>query len=238
MADETRVERPLGPIVPGWTARALPPREIFTGKYARLEPFDVARHADALFAAYSEDPTGAVWDYLFLGPFKDLADYRATAEKSMTGQDPFYFTLFDRAVARPGGVASLMRIVPEHGVIEVGGIAYAPWFQRTRAATEAMYLFACLVFDRLGYRRYEWKCNNLNEASKRAAVRLGFRFEGVFRNHMVVKGRSRDTAWFAFTEEEWPARKAAFQRWLDPANFDAEGRQKMQLGTLMNATVE
>ncbi len=237
MADETRGERPQGPIVPGWTTRPLPPREIFTGKYARLEPFSVSAHSAALFAGYAEDRSGAIWDYLPFGPFADLAAYRANAERFMTKDDPFHFTIFDREAERAGGVASLMRIVPEHGVIEVGGIVYAPWFQRTRAATEAMYLFACLVFDRLGYRRYEWKCNNLNEPSKRAALRLGFRFEGVFLNHMVVKGRSRDTAWFSITDEEWPARKAAVERWLDPSNFDAQGRQKERLGTT-NATVE
>ncbi len=236
--NDTNAGRPLGPTVPGWTARPSPPREIFTGNYARLEPFDAPLHADALFAGYAEDSTGAIWDYLAFGPFADIAAYRANAEQNMTKGDPLYFTLFDREVERPGGVASLMRIVPEHGVIEVGGIAYAPWFQRTRAATDAMYLFACLVFDRLGYRRYEWKCNNLNDRSKRAAERLGFRFEGVFRNHMVVKGRSRDTAWFSITEEEWPTRKAAYERWLDPTNFDADGRQKTRLGALMNATVE
>jgi len=236
--DQIPGERPRGPAVPGWTARPLPPREIFTGKYARLEPFDVSAHAPGLFAAYAADREGAIWDYLQFGPFVDLNAYRAMAERHMMASDPLYFTLFDRAKDGPGGVASLMRIVPEHGVIETGGIAYAPSFQRTRAATEAMYLFACLVFDRLGYRRYEWKCNNLNEPSKQAALRLGFRFEGVFRNHMVVKGRSRDTAWFSITEEEWPTRKAAFQRWLEPSNFDAHGRQKLRLGDLMNATVE
>jgi RimJ/RimL family protein N-acetyltransferase len=224
-------ERPLGRPVPNWSPRERPPREVLSGRYVRLEPFDVARHADALFAAYAD----MNWDYMSGGPFADAAAHRAYAERVMTGQDPFFYTIFDLATGRPGGVASLMRITPEHGVIEVGNIALAPAFQRTRGATEAMFLLAALVFDRLGYRRYEWKCNDLNAPSKRAAIRLGFRFEGVFRDHMVIKGRNRDTAWFAMTADEWPVRKAAFERWLDPANFDAAGKQKTRLSTLMPA---
>jgi RimJ/RimL family protein N-acetyltransferase len=222
-------DRPLGRPVPDWSVRPRPPREVMRGRYVRLEPFDLARHADALFASYADSN----WDYMAAGPFADAAEHRAYAARAMTGEDPFFYTIFDLATERPGGVSALMRIVPEHGVIEVGNIAYAPWFQRTRAATEAMYILAALVFDRLGYRRYEWKCNDLNVPSKRAALRLGFRFEGVFRDHMVVKGRSRDTAWFAITAEEWPARKAAFERWLDPSNFDAAGRQKTRLSMLI-----
>ena len=227
---------PLGPKLPGWLPRAWPPREALTGRFARLEPFDLAQHAAGLFAAYAKDETGSLWDYLADGPFADAAAYRAYAERAMTGADPMFFTIFERAAPTPGGVAALMRIMPEHGVIEVGNIAYAPRLQRTTAATEAMYLLASLVFNQLGYRRYEWKCNDLNAPSKRAALRLGFRFEGVFRNHMVVKGRSRDTAWFAITDDEWPARKRAFELWLDPGNFDAAGRQKTTLGALMPAT--
>jgi RimJ/RimL family protein N-acetyltransferase len=221
--------RPLGRAVSNWSPRERPPREILTGRYVRLEPFDVVRHADALFAAYADTN----WDYMAGGPFADAAAHRAYAERVMMSEDPFFYTIIDLEQGKPGGVASLMRIVPEHGAIEVGNIAYAPSFQRTRQATEAMYLLAVLVFDRLGYRRYEWKCNNLNAPSKRAAIRLGFHFEGVFRDHMVVKGRNRDTAWFAMTAEEWPARKAAFERWLDPANFDTSGMQKTRLSWLM-----
>jgi RimJ/RimL family protein N-acetyltransferase len=224
-------ERPLGRPVPNWLPRARPPREALAGRYVRLEPFDLVRHADVLFAAYADTN----WDYMAGGPFADAAAHRAYAERAMTSDDPFFYTLIDLATGRPGGVASLMRIAPEHGVIEVGNIAYAPPFQRSRGATEAMYLLAALVFDRLGYRRYEWKCNDLNALSKRAAVRLGFRFEGVFRDHMVVKGRNRDTAWYAMTAVEWPARKAAFEPWLDPSNFDAAGKQKTRLSTLMPA---
>jgi RimJ/RimL family protein N-acetyltransferase len=226
---EKSEERPLGRPVANWSPRERPPRETLTGRYARLEPFDIARHADALFASYADTN----WDYMAAGPFADVAEHRAYAERAMTGPDPFFYAMFNLATARPGGAASLMRITPEHGVIEVGNIAYAPWFQRTKAATEAMYLLAALVFDRLGYRRYEWKCNDLNAPSKRAALRLGFRFEGVFRDHMVVKGRNRDTAWFATTAEEWPGRRAAFEQWLDPANFDATGNQRKSLGSLM-----
>lgn len=229
--NDSNEERPLGRPVKNWSPRPRPPKEALTGRYVRLEPFDLARHSDGLFDAYADTN----WDYMFAGPYADAAVHRAYAAKAMTGDDPFFYTIIDLATEKPTGVASLMRIVPEHGVIEVGNIAYGPSFQRTRGATEAMYLLATLCFDRLGYRRYEWKCNNLNAPSKRAAIRLGFRFEGVFRDHMVIKGRNRDTAWFAITAEEWPARKAAFEQWLDPANFDSAGKQKTRLGSLMPA---
>lgn len=228
-------ERPPGRVLPGWTPRPAPPLQILTGRAARVEPFDVARHAEALFDGFAAGGS-ATWEYMPYGPFADVAAYRAFAEREMTGADPLFFTLFDRAKGAPGGVAALMRITPQHGVVEVGSIAYAPWFRRSTAATEAMFLLAGFVFDVLGYRRYEWKCDDLNAPSKRAARRLGFRFEGVFRNHMVVKGRNRDTAWFSITAEEWPARRATFERWLDPSNFDDAGRQKMSLGSLMGAT--
>ncbi len=172
---------------------------------------------------------GRIWDYLGYGPFPDLTAYVTHARRTMTGRDPFFHAIVDRETEKALGVASLMRIVPEHGVIEVGHICYGPALQRTVAATEAQHLLMRRVFDELGYRRYEWKCDSMNEPSMRAAERLGFRYEGTFRKHMVVKGRNRDTAWFSITDDEWPTVKAATEHWLSPDNFDADGRQRQRL---------
>lgn len=208
-----------------WTARPRPPREAMEGRLVRVEPFDVGTHARHLYDAFAADESGALWDYMAYGPFPDLLSYVSHARRTMTGGDPLFHAIIDKTAGRATGVASYMRITPEHGVIEVGNLCFSPALQRTAAATEAMYLMARRAFDELGYRRYEWKCNNANEASKRAALRYGFSYEGVFRKHMVVKGRNRDTAWFSITDDEWPTIRAEFERWLDPANFDAEGRQ-------------
>ncbi|MGD9740991.1 MAG: GNAT family N-acetyltransferase [Bauldia sp.] len=222
----------LGPEVRGWTPRPLPPATPMEGRYARLEPFSAERHARRLYEALSEDVDGRLWAYMISGPFADFAAFDVHARGLMSGANPLFHTIVDKIHDAPLGVAALMHVTPEHGVVEVGHVAYAPALQRKRAATEAMFLLMCRVFDELGYRRYEWKCNDRNEASKSAALRLGFRFEGVFRNHMVVKGRSRDSAWFSITDAEWPARKAAFEAWLDPANFDEKGGQKRRLSDL------
>jgi RimJ/RimL family protein N-acetyltransferase len=200
------------------------------GRFVRLEPLSAARHATSLHAVSHADARAReLWTYLFQGPFADEADYRASIERAEQSTDPLFFAVVDLADGRAKGQASLMRITPEMGVIEVGNIWYAPELQRTPASTEAMLLLFAYVFDELGYRRLEWKCNALNAASRRAALRLGFTFEGIFRQHMVVKGRSRDTAWYAMLDGEWPARKAAMRAWLAPENFDAEGRQKRRL---------
>ena len=179
----------------------------------------------------------AVWDYLFSGPFRTLADFAADVELKARSVDPHFFAVVDNLSGRAVGYQALMRIEPSHRVIEVGNIMYTPAMQRTPGATEAQYLFARYVFDALGNRRYEWKCNALNAPSRRAAERFGFTFEGVFRQHMIVKGRNRDTAWFSMLDAEWPARKAAYERWLAPDNFDAHGRQKLRLSALMPRTV-
>jgi RimJ/RimL family protein N-acetyltransferase len=216
---------PLGRPLPEWTPRPFPPVAPIDGRWCRLEPLDPQRHAAALHAANSEDIEGRMWAYLGVGPFADLAQYRAWVESAATSPDPRFFAIIDREDGRPKGVASLLRIDPPNGVIEVGHIAYSPSLQRTRAATDAMYVLMRLVFDDLGYRRYEWKCNDLNAPSRAAAERLGFIYEGTFRQAKVDKGRNRDTAWFSILDSEWPARRAAFERWLDPVNFDAHGRQ-------------
>lgn len=211
----------------GYDPRPRPPRSPIEGRFVTVEPFDVARHARHVFEAFQADAEGHVWDYLPYGPFADLTAYVTHARRTMTGRDPFFHALVERESGKALGVASLMRIVPEHGVIEVGHICYGPALQRTAAATEAQYLLMRRVFDELGYRRYEWKCNAENEGSMRAAERLGFRYEGTFRKHMVVKGRNRDTAWFSITDDEWPTVRAAIEGWL--AGVDDEGRQRAPL---------
>jgi RimJ/RimL family protein N-acetyltransferase len=170
-----------------------------------------------------------LWQYLFEGPFPDRPAFDVHLQRMAASDDPLFFAILDSASGGAVGYASFIRIEPIHRVIEVGSILYAPRMQQTALATEAMYLMARHVFEGLGYRRYEWKCNSLNAPSRRAALRLGFTFEGIFRQHMIVKGRNRDTAWFSMLDSEWPVRKANFERWLDPSNFDPDGRQKMAL---------
>jgi RimJ/RimL family protein N-acetyltransferase len=189
-----------------------------------LEPLDATLHvADLWSGVYGHDE---VWDWLADGPYATEAELTRALEEKQAGTNAVFFAILSKANGRAEGYASYMRIEPAHGVIEVGNIMLCPSLQRTTAATEAMYLMARHVFEDLGYRRYEWKCNALNEPSRRAAQRLGFTYEGIFRQHMVVKGRSRDTAWFSMLDHEWPARKQAFESWLDPANFDEAGRQR------------
>jgi RimJ/RimL family protein N-acetyltransferase len=218
----------------GWTARPVPPRTPMEGRWVRLEPFSVAAHAGDLFAAFADDREGDLWRYRDVGPFAEEEAFFSYAEARMTGDDPLFFAIVDRSSGHALGSAAFMRITPRHGVIEVGSITYAPRLKRTRLASEAMYLMARRAFDELGYRRYEWKCDDLNEPSKRAARRLGFTFEGVFRNHMVVKGHNRDTAWFAIIDDDWPVVRSALEQWLAPDNFDEAGRQKVSLSALTN----
>jgi RimJ/RimL family protein N-acetyltransferase len=193
---------------------------------------DAAGDAEPLYAA-SHPPDGdrSIWTYLWDGPYESAEHLRKMLEFAERSDDPLFFTVVRLPDERPAGIASYMRFEPDHGVLEVGHIWFGHELQRTTAATEAIYLLARRAFDELGYRRLEWKCNALNAASRRAAERFGFTFEGVFRNHMVVKGRNRDTAWYAITSEEWPAIRTAFEAWLAPDNFDAGGRQRRSLRT-------
>jgi RimJ/RimL family protein N-acetyltransferase len=186
-------------------------------------------HAPDLWQG-TRDP--ALWDYLFDGPYADFGMFETAIQKKSLSSDPLFFAIVDPASGKAQGHASYMRIEPAHRCIEVGNILYSSSFQRTVGATEAMYLMARHVFEELHYRRYEWKCNALNAPSRRAALRYGFTFEGIFRQHMIVKGQNRDTAWFAMLDSEWPERKAAFEKWLDPENFDAQGRQIRSLTEL------
>lgn len=221
----------------GWTARARPERRVHEGRYARLEPLDPARHGDQLYEAGSGRAAEELWRYLFERPFPDRASFAGWLEKSAATEDPLFFAVVDKETGCAEGRLTFMRIDTAHGVIETGNILFGPAMARTRAATEAIYLQARHVFDDLGYRRFEWKCNDRNEPSKRAAIRFGFSFEGVFRQHMVVKGENRDTAWFAMLDHEWPARRRAFERWLDPANFDESGGQRLSLSALNAETI-
>jgi RimJ/RimL family protein N-acetyltransferase len=212
-----------------WMPRPRPERRPLEGQYVRLEPLDPARHGDELFEAGSGPAAGDLWRYLWDGPYGDRAAFETWLTRAAATDDPLFFAIRDRTSGRIEGRFAFLRIDAAHGVIETGHILYGPRLARTPAATEAIYLQARYVFDELGYRRFEWKCDNANEPSKRAALRFGFRFEGVFRQHMVVKGRNRDTAWFAMLDWDWPAQRAAFERWLAADNFDAAGRQRMSL---------
>jgi RimJ/RimL family protein N-acetyltransferase len=210
-----------------------PGRIVLQGQYVTLAPLDARLHGDALWEATRGEHNDSLWVYLAEGPFRDRADFGKTFEGMAASEDPLFFAIIDGASERAAGRASYLRIDPKHRSIEVGGLLYSPALQRTRGATEAMYLMARHAFDDLGYRRYEWKCNALNEASRRAALRLGFTFEGIFRQHQIVKGRNRDTAWFSMLDKEWPERKRAFERWLDPSNFSDDGVQKQRLSDLI-----
>ena len=220
---------PTGPAV-DWAPARRPEHTELRGAYVRLRPVLASADAAPLYAL-SHAPTGdpSIWTYLFDGPYDDPSDFRRTLEAAETSRDPLFFALVRPFEEGPLGLASYLRITPEHGVIEIGNIWYGPPLKRTTAASEVIYLLARHAFDDLGYRRLEWKCNALNAASRRAAERYGFEFEGVFRNHMVVKGRNRDTAWYAITGERWPAIRGGFEAWLAPGNFDEQGRQRRPL---------
>ena len=213
-----------------WVPARMPQRAALEGTTVRLEPIDPSRHAAALFAASHDGGAAeALFRHLPYGPFGGIDEFTGWLEQCAAGEDPLFYAVVDAAANQPQGMASFMRFVPEHGVIEIGHIWFSPALQRTRQATEAIYVMARHAFDDLGYRRLEWKCDALNEPSRRAAARFGFTYEGVFRQHLVVKDRNRDTAWFSILDGEWPAIRAAFEAWLAPDNFDADGRQRRSL---------
>jgi len=220
--------QPIGEPVPDWTPPPPPSREPLVGRYCRLEPVDPERHAGPLHAANVFDRDGAMWTYLPYGPFESVAAYRDWMESKCLGDDPRFWAIVDLRTGEAVGLAAYLRIDRSNGAIEVGHLAFSPRLQRTSAATEAMFLMMRHAFD-LGYRRYEWKCDALNQGSRTAAERLGFVYEGTFRQAVVRKGHNRDTAWYSVVDREWPARRAAFERWLAPENFDADGRQRAPL---------
>jgi RimJ/RimL family protein N-acetyltransferase len=225
--------QPIGRQLPTWTARPTPPISSITGRFCRIEKLLPHKHAADLFAANQLDKDGRNWTYLGIGPFETIETYHAWLSSVASGQDPFFHAIIDQATNKAIGVASLMRIDPANGVIEVGHINYSPLLQAKPHATEAMFLLMSRVFDELGYRRYEWKCDSLNAPSRAAALRYGFKYEGEFRQAIVYKGRNRDTTWYSIIDSEWPAIKAAYQAWLDPANFDAGGQQRRKLAEFM-----
>lgn len=219
----------MNPVL-DWTPPPFPPAKVLDGRYCRLEPIDPARHLDEIWTAMAGHD--ALWEWMPAHPPEDKAAYGELLATMVAKPGIVPFAVIDKDDGKAKGHLWLMEIRPEQGVFEVGYITYSPSLQRTRVASEAIYLCGAYGFS-LGYRRYEWKCNNLNEPSKRAALRFGFQYEGLFRQHMVVKGRNRDTAWFSITDGEWPQRAEAFERWLAPENFDAEGRQKTSLTDFM-----
>ena len=225
--------QPIGAPVANWTPRARPPHTPITGRFCQIQKLDPAAHAAELFEGNRLDVEGRNWTYLPYGPFQKLDEYRAWLDAIAQAEDPLFHTIVDLSSGKAAGIASLMRIDPPNGVIEVGHINYSPLLQRKPHATEAMFLLMSRVFDELGYRRYEWKCDNCNFPSRAAAERYGFTFEAVFRQAVVYRERNRDTAWFSIVDSEWPAIKRAYQRWLAPANFDAAGIQQQPLSTFM-----
>lgn len=224
--------QPIGAPVPGWSPRPLPSGVTLEGTYCRLEALDVERHASALYAAYRAAPDGRDWTYLAIGPFDDEQAYRRYAETAARSTDPRHYAVIDRNTGKAVGTLALMRIEPAQGVIEVGSVTFSPLLKRTPISTEAQFLLMSYAFDALGYRRYEWKCDSLNAPSRAAAERLGFKFEGIFRQVVIYKGRNRDTAWFSILDKEWPLQKQAFQAWLAADNFDERGQQRKSLAEL------
>jgi RimJ/RimL family protein N-acetyltransferase len=209
----------------------LPQRIHMEGRFVTMAPLDPSAHRNALWEGTRGEENDGLWQYLFEGPFAERPSFDALVSSKAAAEDPLCYAILERAGGRPVGWASYMRIEPRHRVIEVGSILFTKALQRSAGATEAMWLMARYVFEELGYRRYEWKCDARNEPSRRAAVRLGFGFEGIFRQHMIIKGRNRDTAWYSMLDREWPSRKAAFEQWLSVSNFDEQGAQKASLAS-------
>jgi len=228
-------QQPIGDPVTGWQPRERPARVTIEGQFCRIEPIDLDRHAADLFEAYGRAADGRDWTYLFAEPFTDLAAFREYLAKAASSSDPVHYAVIDRASGEAVGTFALMRIEPAHGVVEVGSVTFSPRLKQTPVSTEAQYLLMRYVFDDLGYRRYEWKCDSLNAPSRKTALRLGFQFEGIFRQAIVYKGRNRDTAWFAIIDKDWPLAKAAFEKWLSKDNFDSTGKQRASLASLREA---
>jgi RimJ/RimL family protein N-acetyltransferase len=228
-----KLDQPIGDELIGWSGVDPPSRIPMEGRFCRIEPLDAERHLDDLFEAYSVDTDGRLWTYMVDGPFNSIDELRGWMETACTSDDPLFHALVDLTTGKAVGMAAYMRISPKVGVIEVGSISYSMRIQRTPAATEAMFLMMSRVFNELGYRRYEWKCDSLNAASRRAAERLGFRFDGLFKQSVVYKGRNRDTAWYSILDRDWPPIEKAYTSWLDADNFDEDGQQKRKLQELM-----
>ena len=221
--------QPIGDPVEAWSARPRPPVDPIEGRTCRIELLDCSRHSAALYEAFIKDSENRNWTYLPYGPFEDHESFDSWLESVASSEDPLFHSIIDLKTEMAAGVASYLRINPSDGVIEVGHIHFSPHLQRTTLSTEAMFLMMKRVFDELGYRRYEWKCDALNAPSRAAALRLGFKFEGIFRQATMYKGRNRDTAWYAIIDKDWPEIRNAYTAWLDPSNFDTSGNQLSSL---------
>ena len=226
---QNELGQPIGFPVEGWQACSWPPRTSMEGKSCRVEAYDPDKHNADLYEAFAKDKSGANWTYMPYGPFSDYKRFDTWARETCQGDDPLFHSVIDLNTGKAAGVASYLRITPAAGVIEVGHIHFSPLLQRTTVSTEAMFLMMQRVFDELGYRRYEWKCDALNAPSCKTAQRLGFSYEGIFRQALMYKNRNRDTAWFAIVDKDWPSIKAGYQKWLDSSNFDNNGSQKQSL---------
>ncbi len=225
-------QQPVGETLEEWHPRPCPQRVTLTGHFCQLEPLDVTRHFAGLYDAWRQAEDGRDWTYLSVGPFSTGEDFRRWLSHAESSRDPLHYAVIERVSGRAVGTLALMRIEPAHGVVEVGHVIFSPRLQRTPAATESHYLLMQYAFEQLGYRRYEWKCDSLNAPSRKAALRLGFSYEGLFRQALVSKGRSRDTTWFSITDREWPAVREGFERWLHKSNFDEKGQQRHTLAAL------
>lgn len=237
-ASTNRYQQPIGEALPHWEPRSRPARTRIDGRYCRLEPLDAKQHLHDLYSAYSAAPDDRDWTYLVAGPFKGIDDYRRYLEQAEASADPLHYAVIDLESGAAVGTLSLMRIDLANGVIEVGNVTFSPGVKQTAISTEAQFLLMRYVFQDLDYRRYEWKCDSLNAPSLRAASRLGFQFEGIFRQAVVYKGRSRDTAWFSLTDKEWPTVCQALEKWLAPDNFDEQGMQRMALRDLREQSLQ
>lgn len=228
--------QPTGAALENWQARTFPEPVTLTGQYCRLEPLNVAQHTGHLYQAFHPAAGNpAFWTYLSVGPFDDAQSFSAFIRTAAASRDPLFFVVVDLRSERAVGLLSLMRTDVRNGVTEVGNVMFSPSLQRTPLSTEAQFLLMQYVFSVLKYRRYEWKCDSLNAPSRNAALRLGFQFEGIFRQAVVYKGRSRDTAWFSVIDRDWPALKTAFQRWLSAGNFNPQGEQHCRLQQMIQA---
>lgn len=227
--NKNEFDQPIGYSIEDWVPREIPGNVILKGNFCTLEPLSVNRHADDLYAAYATAPDSRDWTYLPNGPFTNELEYRHYIEAAAKSSDPKHFAVVSNHSSKAVGILALMRVEPLHGVIEVGHVAFSPLLKQQTAATEAQFLLMAYVFDALKYRRYEWKCDSLNAPSRKAAERLGFSFEGIFRQALVYKGRSRDTAWHSIIDKEWPVLKQAFQSWLSKSNFDENQSQIQSL---------
>lgn len=228
MSQLNQFNQPVGDALPDWQPRSHPARVVLDGAWCRLEPLAV-HHADALFAAHQLAADTRSWTWLLREPDSCVDDFRQWVASVESLRDPIHFAVIDKSTDKPVGSLSLMRINANNGVVEVGHVHFSPLLSRTPMSTEAQWLLMCYAFDTLGYRRYEWKCNSLNEPSRNAALRLGFQFEGRFRQALVIKGHNRDTDWFSILDSEWPALDTAFRHWLAADNFDADGKQRKTL---------